>query len=1469
MIENTVKKIDTLLRLISNIEKPFRLIIVIGAQGSGKSTLIHYLSGQRYVRQKPENELTPLNCIPFDDSGMEISVQGNTIFFEWRLFQPLLPIKQTAKQFLLSHLLRVSDSVVWLGTIDYNHVHYEDGEAFTNVHESFNKEMSLSDTVKQSIRWIATQMPDKDFFARDLLEECQKILKARKITLNRIENMTDIFFIDDGASGEILLNILSALPSVHMPIPLEMSKHAIEILHHALSDPRYIRVSTFFLEANDSLAWLQYALAQPSELNNALVKQLIRRLIRTRMADPYDENYEHRPPVMQPSLSSVIADLPPVRENEQLKEAGRLLQSYDDGSNISEVELFTLCDNLEVSERDNQSVNVEVLSEGVQVALITRHNQYILKAKDPLIEQEYFDSQTKSVTSESLFEKMLSSFKMVSLLKQSDVELMQSVVSQFDHFVNEQWEGDDVKTILKHLCHLLHSFDTGRTLEQVYLRPLLYLLDDDQKTLSNHSDLPLSAKKLTALKQLYQTLKSLYEIAQSEQLQSTVTIDYYGVVTAKILHALLVLTEQDTVLADWLSSIFMGDDAWIDITPLMHYVTAQVTGLTSWMNYLETQDQLMNLATFQALNLSLDDAEATVLQAVIRLIEHTVPETAVERGDYDALIIDIRQYIDLSQLNVQSGFIRHYALLLIAAQYYERRGLDKASNHLLSMALIIRVLHQLSAVRTFAQLMIVLNEIKDPLANPMLSGQLGKLPQIAAFCGIIYTVLMELQRAKDKVDFGIKLINTIESKLPKDSEWCQTLSPYLSVARTALVSYSLLHTTSEARLIKLKEEEERIRKHALSSTEDLIVALRLFVSAQYLYELPNFMTTQSLKERLLNVFSHVGQPISMIWEQHELTATFVLLPHLIKSVDDISAISNADLSIENCFRPLLVAIQESHKTFEQFDQQALLPRDSSNISEMIRVLNNYLAVGNMLYQFYQTGKTIMTKLKSLHFCQKGLERLGARGVELVNNIQSIYLAIQNGNIETAQTAIQQFSSAVNAGSSAAGSAMDTASNIASSVVSCTTILGVLNLAASLANIAVTVYYSEKIMAKVDEITTKVDRLGEQQEEILRYVQATRCELQKIATQIDHGFNQLDQSISSLKEDIALSFHHVMLHQKQIIYEIKEGFEQMKIELESVDDNNALRHLEDKAFDILTTLGVLEQAVLINDFDSQRTIPALKDIYLRLTHSQAGLRGRSFNGAIIHPDRARQLFFLQPLLEQSLPNLGYWIQCCFSMNHFLNHFSTMHSSELISLYSQHITTVEITYSILQALNTTTTAAYIGGLLDKLLHDQANVSNYKHIHLIARLCGFSLHQLGEQGFKLWEVSVQTLNAEQQRQKNILEACIIEVLKDIFRSTNSLKPCSGFVLSVQSLLRELIEVGARVFQTKFTDDLRIQNIWHQLHPQTRILITDLPEDQLLSRSSRASEGHTRYGFLAVSSTEYSETDSQVIIAGASYER
>ncbi len=1489
MFENIIQQIDLALQRLSSMSKLPHLVIVMGLKSSGKSTLIKYCCEHRYAHEEIDEiyTLVSLDGHPTEHTGIGIFIHENMIFFEWRLFQRLSDIEKMAEQFLLSHLLKSVDSVSWISAIDYYSALVGRGQEFNQFYDALNTHKLISKTVRQSIRWIATRRPEEGTFfsVKRLLTTCQIIIPGC------FSQMTDLLVTDEGQSQEILLKELrdskthrSSEEFHQMSIPVSINEHAVAALQCALSHTAYSRVADFFLDVIELSDWLEYGLTNPSPLNDLLVKQLVKRLMVARISDPYDDNDQHRVIERPQSLMALIDSLPVTQGDTQLaklKEAGLLLDRYHKGeSDFKETELLTLCQDLSQSDglasSDVTSTDVEVLSQGVQAALTTRYNQHILEVEDPKTEQEYIASQLDSAVASSetasfsdshlsVFNKMLSMFNMFSLLKSSEVKLIQETVSQFHHFAHQRFEGGNAKELLKYLCAMLASLDSGKTIAQDYLKPLLYLIDDEENIVPECTALPISQEKLAALKQLHQTVTNLFERLQNPH--PGITADIFMKAAGKILYALLILTEQEPLLTNWLSDLLLetGD---VSEEKIICYFTEKVAPFKEWMTLLKGLEPWLNSDTFQLHTLSdktnLNDAKEKLFQAIKTIIVQIDASYPLDTGTAfnesiarEAVMFDIEHGIDFLKMNVESGFGRYEPLLQIVSKYYERKNLEAPLSFVSSLTPLVRLIHQLFSARHISELRDILNDFKaseialltsEPLA-------LAQLLSVIDLCSILSSAIQEIKDVPDKVTFSMNLLTKIENKLPIDMAGSDTLRTWCIAAKVVLNGYSAIPINKDERLSYLKTQEDEIKRLSKFSEEAQMV-LRLLVSMQYLSDNQRFQPGRWQKNlsELLNSFV---APLAMIWAQHETTATAIFVPYLLQALSDISALPRQNLSIENCFKPILEAISHTHETLEQREKEALLVRELSNVYQTVHTLNGYLKTGRRLYEGYQTGKVILTKLKSLDFCQKRLEEMGASTKQVVKGMKLMRSAIQSGELETA---VQQTQSLLSQMSSIAGGTTNVVANVAGSAVSCTTVLGAVNLVASVANIAVTVYYGRKIMAKVEEIGTKLDSLGAQQEKLIRYAEASQVELQKISTQIDREINKLDQSIAIFKSEMTLSFHQIKLHQEYLLDEMKKGFERLHLVLEELNDRAELRELKGKIIPMVKRAERLSD-ILIEVF-SEATQEKIIDIYLDLLSLDTGLGNHEFNGMTTNPRHSRKLFFLQILFPESqdhLPNLIIWMKSCFAINQLFSRITDRQielTQELLEHFQKkHIEVIRRTFRILSALNTATTKSYILGLLHELKNNQAETDTalYEHVHLIARLCGLPLHQFGEHGFELWKMPEEGLPEEQQRQKQLLETSIIQSLETILLSPDGLKSSSRFILSVEHLLRELTHVGMGIFPS-LMEHPHIQKICTELRLQPQILVTNmaiaaesLEDDALVSESSLLQSYNTRgIGFL-----------------------
>jgi hypothetical protein len=1052
------------------------------------------------------------------------------------------------------------------------------------------------------------------------------------------------------------------------------------------------------------------------------------------------------------------------------------------------------------------------LTVGIQAQLITRHSLHILEQKGNGAEQKWLKIQTSdSVWSMylSVFEKALSTFKMMGVFT-NDIVLVQTVLRQFSDLMNKGLQFNNAQQLLKNICTLLSKFelDEVKTLEQAYLRPLLYLLDDSEKTLDfrnkfDQNKLPLTPEKIIALKQIYQAITRIYGIYQLNRDNLAEFADVFAIEAGKILYSILVLTDKEAELREWLFHLLTGK---IAVVQLMQYVIEKVKGLEKLIEL----DQLMNRAAFQALQLPYEEAQEKAQETLCEVIEKIIihvdplylePMSAEARKELrNKLRVEVREYIVLDELKVESGFIRYYPLLVLAAQHYDQNALPEQSKQLLTLAMNLRLVHQLSAVRNLAQLIILAEEIQEELKDLIFSGELGPIAQIVTYCGMFYTFFNELQ-TENKIDFSKQLIAKILNTLPLDSEWRQTIVPWLNIANIILENHSLLSASREERLVKLKRIEREIDAHEIFSKEARVVS-RLLVSAQLLSETSDLIAAMQLtkiEELVPMLLQEFVQPFAIIWEQHEITAAAVLLPQMFKAAQEISTLSPDKLVIDNYLKLILNAMKESQHEFTRLKGKELLTVELSHICAMVNRGNDYLQVGSQLNQQYQTAKAILTQLDSLGFVKKTLTCLEAPK-ELIEGFGLVITNLQNGNLAEAGEAITGCTIMAQGITDTAGSAGQTASVLAGSTLS------ILNIAVSAIGIAVNVYYSQKILGGVKRVEAGIGQLKggvERLEAGIRVLLTRIGDLEAHMEVISQELQSVSEQIKQVSIHLDHGFERLTSHQQVNFDRIHNDLDRVHKAIEASDAKSELRDLKTCIFGILKLASNLKLAAELETANEANLIlecmvPQLVEFYASMTNPCTGLISPTLNAANLNNlDRPRELLFLQPLFNQALlPNLMYWIYCCRALNLYLNQFDNLAAVKKFG--KPHAEVIKITTKILQVLTleTPNTRVYIMRLLDELQSDPTRQKNIQHIHILAKLCGFSLHQFGEHGFTLWSNPLEgSLSIEQKNHKIFLEETIIKTLK-IVLSTTSTQPCSLSVLLMQNVLSELIETGNRVF-------------------------------------------------------------------------
>jgi hypothetical protein len=278
-----VEQLENALLAIARAPQAFQLVIVMGPEGPDCKKIIRYFSEEC---NQLESELLEKDVK--DDSEIGVTVRDHTIFFHSQKCQHLPDAFECIlEQFLLMRLFKHATTVHWLNVIDYYSVQIKHGASFKEFYIAYDK--IFASEIKKSVQWIATGIPNLEIYSsKHLLKECRKVVPEFP------SNITELFFTVDeqpnGPSADDFVQQLQKIPSARMPLSLAMNEHSADLLLEALEN-QYTQVSELFLEGIATSDWIRYAL---DKNNFPLVEQLVKKLILTRMADPYDPNYEQQ-----------------------------------------------------------------------------------------------------------------------------------------------------------------------------------------------------------------------------------------------------------------------------------------------------------------------------------------------------------------------------------------------------------------------------------------------------------------------------------------------------------------------------------------------------------------------------------------------------------------------------------------------------------------------------------------------------------------------------------------------------------------------------------------------------------------------------------------------------------------------------------------------------------------------------------------------------------------------------------------------------------------------------------------------------------------------------------------------------------------------------------------------------------------------------------------------------------------------
>jgi len=245
------EQLEQALQLIAEVSKPFQLVVVVGSEDSGKSSLIQYCCGRRY--QKENGKLTATGKGTPDrkreaDATLEIAVLEDTVFFQWRQFQELPELNHSVEQFLLLRLLQSAATVYWVGVVEWHSVEAQKGKLFREFYTAFRQ--TFPEEIQHYMTWVAAKIPENNDL-QGLLERLILYVPNFASTVSNT-SLLECSLTDQGESAAKLMATLRGLPSVGMEIDpisiVEVFKANPETALCEALEHQYSRVSQLFLE---------------------------------------------------------------------------------------------------------------------------------------------------------------------------------------------------------------------------------------------------------------------------------------------------------------------------------------------------------------------------------------------------------------------------------------------------------------------------------------------------------------------------------------------------------------------------------------------------------------------------------------------------------------------------------------------------------------------------------------------------------------------------------------------------------------------------------------------------------------------------------------------------------------------------------------------------------------------------------------------------------------------------------------------------------------------------------------------------------------------------------------------------------------------------------------------------------------------------------------------------------------------
>ena len=1105
------------------------------------------------------------------------------------------------------------------------------------------------------------------------------------------------------------------------------------------------------------------AMIQAEKPSPELIQPLVTRIVRERMQDPYDNNYQKLATAAASMTESLtmITDLP---LREPLEASAKLLDRYNTSISVpSDSEVVIRCGELQkITGDDKASQQSQALAISMTPQIIMRQNQAILasNSSDRNTEQAWFEElRKKQVSAQAKSSVPVSDLVPIDPNALSgQLEIVELVLDTL-HAFNFELEAlpairDAIINIKKIATDGFTFFDAKETAESIckvlqdsgiealqgiaknYLPPIIYLLDPNPEAVAPPLDAagPITEEQLRAVKWLHKVGSKLYQ----EYKKDPISVETLAPVLAEALYGAMVLTGQDVKIFSWLSKSLAG---------LKKYVDGKADELQQWVDHLVELDKLINRAVYDERNGYLHAARQSILEVVKKILLYTTPDYAnVIEEKSGEILSDIENFVDVSSLPHES-WMRYQPLLVLAAAFYEREGQGDVAKKLLLLSSAMQLLHQLSAARS-------VDDFKKIFTSFEPKSILELFDYIVGF-----------------------------SEPFKKSAWYSALAVFVSIIKYIVSVYPL---SDLERLKKLKEFEANSHMDDLGKN-----TFRLLASAQCFPDLQAEINKVGSDNRTVStilpiVLKHFLKPMAIIWERHEVTASVVLLPKVIDVASRIDSNNITPKSIENVLR----AMQGACADLDELKKYKLLDAEDSYLYAMVMQIEDYLNKGVLLARWIDFFRNI----RALDFLQGSLNAISAKGgvlADMAGALTPIRDAVFSGDSGRLKEAVTTLSTIVQKTAGVAETAGQTGMSLGTAVASAVNPLALLSTALSFVNVGVTVYYGQKISAKIDKLSLTANEANQNVKIVLEVVQSIQSEVYQLSQAVDQGFSRMDEGFSSVQKKLGEGFSlfnnrfdDVIKHQEQIYRKLDQRLQNLQA---AVQAGFTQESLEGRLFKALEISDQLSTAVKYGNFYFNK-LEVLDKFYGKLLHENTGMCAPTLN-ASGNPVYDRASFFLAPLFNQPLPNLYYWVKFCLILNSFLIKFKPFDAE----LRGRHEDVIKITKAILNALQGITSKGHIIALLNKC-HTDPTEEDYKHVTKLAEVCGLPLHQFGEVGFTLWDPSVADNG---QGKKSMLEDAIIKAYEHNFNESN-LTPCSRYILSVEKLVNDLENVGREVFSS-----------------------------------------------------------------------